>query len=92
MALEQFEQPWEVKYLSISHLWRSNWQNISTTLYYLRDIQKVIYSTNAIESFNSVIRKAIKKRKLFPQDDSAKKVIYLATLQAFKKIDDANKK
>ena len=44
-----------------------------------------VYTTNAIESLNSVIRKAIKKRKLFPHDDSAKKVIYLAIEQASKK-------
>ena len=40
---------------------------------------------NAIESLNSVIRKAIKKRKLFPTDDSAKKVVYLAIQQASRK-------
>jgi len=50
-----------------------------------RDIQKVIYTTNATESLNSVIRKAIKKRKLFPTDDSAKKVIYPAIEAASKK-------
>jgi len=43
------------------------------------------YTTNAIESLNSVIRKAVKKRKLFPSDDSAKKVVYLAIQQASKK-------
>ena len=52
---------------------------------YPEDIRKAIYTTNAIESLNSVIRKAIKKRKLFPHDDSAKKVIYLAIEQASKK-------
>ena len=41
-----------------------------------------IYTTDAIESLNSVIRKAIKKRKLLPTDDSAKKVIYLAIQDA----------
>ncbi|EIH6589623.1 transposase, partial [Shigella boydii] len=39
---------------------------------------KVIYTTNAIESLNSVIRHAIKKRKVFPTDDSVKKVVWLA--------------
>ena len=48
------------------------------------EIRKAIYTTNAIESLNSVIRKAIKKRKLFPTDDSAKKVTYLA-IQAAEK-------
>ena len=50
-----------------------------------KDIRKAIYTTNAIESLNSVIRKAIKKRRLFPTDDAAKKVIYLAIQQASKK-------
>jgi len=41
--------------------------------------------TNALESLNSVIRKAVKKRKLFPSDDSARKVVYLAIMDAPKK-------
>ncbi|MBA6352873.1 IS256 family transposase [Colwellia sp. BRX9-1] len=85
MALDQFEQRWDSKYPSISRSWRSNWQNVSTIFNYPNDIRKAIYTTNAIESLNSVIRKAIKKRKLFPHDDSAKKVIYLAIEQASKK-------
>jgi len=46
---------------------------------------KAIYTTNAIESLNRVIRKAIKNRKIFPNDDSTKKVIYLAIRSASKK-------
>jgi putative transposase len=52
---------------------------------YPNDIRKAIYTNNAIESLNSVIRKALKKRKLFPTDDSAKKVVYLAIQDASKK-------
>lgn len=85
MSLDQFEQRWDAKYPNISRSWRNNWQNISTLFNYPEDIRKAIYTTNAIESLNSVIRKAIKKRKLFPHDDSAKKVIYLAIEQAAKK-------
>ena len=85
MSLEQFEQRWDSKYPNISRSWRNNWQNVSTLFNYPEDIRKAIYTTNAIESLNSVIRKAIKKRKLFPHDDSAKKVIYLAIEQASKK-------
>ncbi len=48
-------------------------------------IHKAIYTTNAIESLNSVIRHAIKKRKVFPTDHSVRKVIYLAIESAFKK-------
>ena len=85
MALEQFEQRWDSKYPNISRSWRNNWQNVSIIFNYPEDIRKAIYTTNAIESLNSVIRKAIKKRKLFPHDDSAKKVVYLAIEQASKK-------
>ena len=84
-SLDQFEQRWDSKYPNISRSWRNNWQNVSTLFNYPEDIRKAIYTTNAIESLNSVIRKAIKKRKLFPHDDSAKKVIYLAIEQASKK-------
>ena len=85
MSLDQFEQRWDNKYPNISRSWRNNWQNVSTLFNYPEDIRKAIYTTNAIESLNSVIRKAIKKRKLFPHDDSARKVIYLAIEQASKK-------
>ena len=49
------------------------------------EIRRAIYTTNAIESLNSVIRSATKKRKLFPNENSALKVIYLAIMQASKK-------
>lgn len=74
LSLDEFEQRWEDKYPSISRSWRNNWQNVSTLFNYPDEIRKAIYTTNAIESLNSVIRKAIKKRKLFPHDDSAKKL------------------
>ena len=85
LALDQFCDRWDDKYPQISRSWRTHWQNLNTLFNYPEDIRKAIYTTNAIESLNSVIRKAIKKRKLFPTDDSAKKVIYLAVQAASKK-------
>ena len=85
LALDQFAERWDEKHPQISKSWRAHWHNLNTLFNYPQDIRKAIYTTNAIESLNSVIRKAIKKRKLFPTDDSAKKVIYLATQQASKK-------
>lgn len=84
-ALDQFAARWDDKYPQISRSWRSHWDNLNTLFSYPEDIRKAIYTTNAIESLNSVIRKAIKKRKLFPTDDSAIKVIYLAIQAASKK-------
>jgi len=84
-ALERFSERWDDKYPQISRSWRTHWENLNTLFNYPQDIRKAIYTTNAIESLNSVIRKAIKKRKLFPTDDSARKVIYLAIQDASKK-------
>ena len=65
--------------------WKANWHTLNTLFDYPPDIRKAIYTTHAIESLNRVIRKAIKKHKLFPGDDAAKKVVYLAMQQAAKK-------
>ena len=83
--LEAFSAKWDEQYPQISKSWESNWGNLNTFYRYPRDIRKAIYTTNAIESLNSVIRKAIKNRKVFPSDDSAKKVIFLAIKAASKK-------
>lgn len=85
LALDNFSVHWDEKYPQISRSWRVHWENINTLFLYPEDIRKAIYTTNAIESLNSVIRKALKKRKLFPTDDSAKKVVYLAIQDASKK-------
>ncbi len=85
LALEQFAQRWDDKYPQISKSWYAHWENINTLFNYPEDIRKAIYTTNAIESLNSVIRKATKKRKVFPTDEAAMKVIYLAIQNASKK-------
>ncbi len=69
----------------ISKSWRNNWHNLKTFFAYPGDIRKAIYTTNAIESLNSVIRHAINKRKIFPTDDSLRKVVFLAIQAASKK-------
>jgi len=84
-ALDEFSNKWDERYPQISRSWRAHWHNLNTLFSYPEDIRKAIYTTNAIESLNSVIRKAIKKRKVFPTDDSAKKVVYLAIMDASKK-------
>lgn len=84
-VLEAFSSRWDGKYPQISKSWHSHWHNLNTLFDYPEDIRKAIYTTNAIESLNSVIRKAINKRKLFPTDDAARKVGYLAIVDASKK-------
>lgn len=83
--LKQFAEKWDGKYPSISALWRRHWQNVIPLFDYPEEIRRAIYTTNAIESLNSVIRKAINNRKVFPDDNSVYKVVYLAIEQAAKK-------
>ena len=85
LELDNFAEKWDEKYPQISKSWRANWENLITIFDYPADIRKVIYTTNAIESLNSVIRKSVKTRKVFPSDDAALKVIYLAIESASKK-------
>ena len=83
--LTNFADKWDSKYGSISQMWQNHWDNVIPFFQYPQEIRKVIYTTNAIESLNSVIRKAIKLRKIFPNDQSAFKVIYLAINNASRK-------
>lgn len=85
VELDRFAEKWDDKYPQISKSWRAHWPNLITLFEFPADIRKVIYTTNAIESLNSVIRKSVKTRKLFPSDDAATKVVYLAIQAASKK-------
>ena len=83
-SLDIFCDQWNHQYPKIGESWRANWENIRTIFSYPAEIRHAIYTTNAIESLNSVIRHSTKKRKIFSSDDSVKKVIYLATSNAAK--------
>ncbi|WDI29467.1 IS256 family transposase [Glaesserella parasuis] len=83
--LTALSQKWQAKYPLVAKGWEDNWANIATFFDYPADIRKAIYTTNAVESLNSVIRRVIKKRNVFPTDDSVFKVIWLAIKDASKK-------
>ena len=76
---------WSDQYPQIGKSWTSNWVNLRTIFDYPPEIRRAIYTTNAIESLNSVIRSATKRRKLFPNETSAMKAVYLAIMQVSKK-------
>lgn len=84
-ALETLAERWDGKYPSISQLRLRHWEHLITVFDYPEDIRRVIYTTSAIESPNSAIRKAINNRRIFPSDRSALKVAYLAIDQAARK-------
>ena len=76
--LDAFEQKWAGKYASIAPAWRRAWQEVIPFFAFDPSIRKIIYTTNAIESLNRVIRKSIKTRGSFPTEEAATKLIYLA--------------
>ncbi len=84
-ALNAFAQAWDAKYPTIAKVWRAKWTDIITLFDFPPPIRKAIYTTNAIESVNSVIRKFTKNRKIYPNEPSALKLIYMAIHEAAKK-------
>jgi transposase-like protein len=84
-ALEDFAQVWDAKYPTIAKMWRAKWTDIITLFDFPSPIRKAIYTTNAIESLNSVIRKFTRNRKIYPNEESALKLIYMAIGEASKK-------
>jgi putative transposase len=85
LALLDFKEKWDHKYPSISDSWTRNWQGIIPFLAYHPDIRKAIYTTNTIESVNRQIRKIIKTKGTFPNDEAVFKLIFLALQNAQKK-------
>ncbi|MCA9264003.1 MAG: IS256 family transposase [Planctomycetales bacterium] len=84
-ALEEFAQAWDEKYPTIAKQWRAKWTDIVTLFDFPPPIRKAIYTTNAIESVNSSIRKFTRNRKIYPNEQSAIKLIYMAIREASKK-------
>ena len=77
-SLEAFAEKWDEQYPHISKSWYANWDNLAIFLEYPAEIRKVIYTTNAIESLNSQLRKVTKNKRIFPSDDAVFKTLFLA--------------
>jgi putative transposase len=76
--LSEFEEVWGAKYPSIAASWRRHWQEIIPMFAFPPEIRRLIYTTNAIESLHRCLRKIIKTRGHFPNDEAAAKLLYLA--------------
>jgi putative transposase len=84
-ALDKFAEVWGAKYPTIVKQWRLKWNDIITLFEFPPAIRKAIYTTNAIESVNSVIRKFTRNRKQYPNGESAVKLVYMAIHEASKR-------
>lgn len=83
--LEKVTEKWEKIYQGSMKSWTKNWDVISPIFKFSMEARKVIYTTNAIESLNSVYRRLNSQRSVFPSDTSLLKALYLATFEATKK-------
>ena len=83
--LERFAERWDARYPMISASWIEHWERIVPFLAFPPDVRRVVYTTNTIEALNRQIRKLIKTRGSFPDEDSARKLLYLAITRAQRK-------
>jgi len=77
-ALEAFESgPWGQRYPAIAMSWRRNWEHVVPFFAFPEGVRRIIYTTNAIEALNAKLRRAVRTRGHFPNDDAAMKLLYL---------------
>jgi len=85
MSMDNIKSKWGHLYSISINSWENNWEELSTFFKYPEEIRRMIYTTNAMESFNRQLRKVTKSRSIFPSDDSLLKMLYLATQDVVKK-------
>ena len=81
-ALEDFAEKWDATHPTVSRSWRANWERIVPMFGYSAEIRRAIYTTNAIESLNSYLRKSTRTRGSFPNDEAVMKAVYLSLMHA----------
>jgi putative transposase len=81
-ALEQFDERWGERFPPITKSWQDAWEQVIPFLAFPAEVRRLIYTTNAIEALNRQLRKAIKTKGHFPNEEAARKLIYLAISNA----------
>jgi putative transposase len=83
--LTEFEEGWGCRYPMIGRIWRADWARVIPFFQFSEEIRRVIYTTSAVETLNYSLRKIIKNRSLFPNDEAVFKSLYLALKKIEKK-------
>ena len=82
--LEDFAEKWRGKYPSCVKSWEENWDVLSAFFEYPQEIRKIIYTTNIIEGLNRQFRQITKNKPSFTNDDSLRRMLYLASQRIVK--------
>ncbi len=83
--LDKFAEKWNPSHPTVSRSWYANWEQIIPFFDFPKEIRRVIYTTNAIESMNMSLRKVSKNRGSFPSENAVFKLLYLALMNLTKK-------
>lgn len=83
--LLKLEEAWRSKYGAAVKSWQNNWEELATFFQFPKEIRRLIYTTNAVEGYHRQLRKVIKNKSSFPTPQSARKLLYLATMDITKK-------
>jgi putative transposase len=81
-ALEAFDEKWGQRFPVITQTWLNAWEYMIPFLAFPPEVRRVVYTTNAVEALNRQLRKAIKTKGHFPNEEAARKLIYLAIVNA----------
>jgi len=85
LELAAFAGKWGDKYGAIVKVWRENWERVIPFFAFAEELRRVVYTTNAVESLHMSMRKIIKNRGSFPNEEAAMKLLYLALKNVAKK-------
>jgi putative transposase len=83
--LEKFDDKWGKNYSYIVKIWKNNWDGIKTMYEFSDEIRKLIYTTNAVESFNSGIKRITKTKGSFTTENALLKLVFLVAKDITKK-------
>jgi putative transposase len=83
--LEKLAEKWQKKYAVAVRSWQNNWEDLATFFRYPAEIRRLIYTTNTVEGYNRRLRKIIKTKGAFPNAESARKLLFLANRDIFRK-------
>jgi len=83
--LLKLEENWAGKYAAAIKSWQKNWEELATFFQFPKEIRRLIYTTNTVEGYHRQLRKVIKNKSSFPTTQSARKLLYLATMDIAKK-------
>jgi putative transposase len=83
--LEKLAEKWQKKYAVAVRSWQNNWEDLATFFRYPAEIRRLIYTTNTVEGYNRQLRKIIKTKGAFPNAEAARKLLFLANRDIFRK-------